>query len=438
MISSKFRLRRRFGSTGLLALATLAPAAFLHAADEPAVATSPAVSAEALVEQLGDVDYATREAAAEDLKTLGFQAEKALEVGTEHADLEIRLRSRHILERLRKDAVEKRLASFLADPASVMKEDLPGWAALEAAVGAARPARETYVAIHRRRPETLQAVAKGPDAAKAELARLSRDLQFATQLRSPDTEELVATLLLDESAGDETSFERVALIHNLLSNIQLQQTIGAEPDTTPAMRLLKRWVQRDPGEPIRQYKLRIAMQYGFGPEALDLSRKTLVSNVNSRSSDPVATAMLAVGRYGTAEDAANLVPYLDDDEICHTWFNGAAQSIKIQVRDVATAVTLHLHGQDPKTFGFEFAQRDDDSLFAIYTLGFEEDDDRGAALRKFAQWAETSGAVELPESFHAAIPKPSAEKSPGKPRADDELPAGEVEKRDEASDPPKE
>lgn len=389
----------------------LAGATFARGADEPPRPAATASSAEALVEELGAAEYSVREAAAARLLAAGPSAQAALKAGFDHPDLEIRLRSREIAERLERDDREKKLTAFLADPTSVEKHDLPGWSKLEEAVGASRAAREAYVAIYRERPEVLEAIAKGPLTAERELLRLSQNLQNMMQSRSPDMDDLVAAMLLDEYATPEASFERVVLIHNLLSNIQLQQTVSAEPDTTPAMRLLKRWVMRDPGPAMRQFKLRTAMLYQFGPEALDLGRKTLAAGDAEQSSDPIATAMLAIGRYGTPADTEALSEYLDEDEICHTWFQGNGESIKIQVRDVAMAIALNLNGQDPKTFGFDLAQRDEASLFAIYTLGFRNDVDRAAALRKFGEWARMGKAIALPKDFDAKIPvaEPSEE-----------------------------
>ncbi|HEV7280988.1 MAG TPA: hypothetical protein VGN57_12355 [Pirellulaceae bacterium] len=401
------RLRRPLRYTlALLALsggALAATTTSVRGADEMPRPAPAERSAEALVEALGATEYSVREAAAAQLLA-SPSAKPALEAGQNHPDLEIRLRSGEILKRLVRDDQERTLSAFLADPASVEKSELPGWAVLEEAVGAGRTARETYVAIYRERPETLASIAKGPLAAEAELLRLTQTLQGAMQGRLPDMDDVVAAMLLDEVAPPDASFERVALLHNLLSSIQLQQSVHTEPETTPAMRLLKRWVSRDPGPALRQFKLRTALLYEFGPEALDLSRKTLAAGSEKQSSDPLATAMLAVGRYGTEADTAALSQYLDEDEICHTWFNGNGESIKIQVRDVAMAVALHLQDQDPKAFGFEYVQRDESSLFAIYTLGFENDADRARTLRKFGEWARTSKAIALPADFDAEIP----------------------------------
>lgn len=408
------RLRRQFQRLlVLLALASgaLSATSIVLAADEMPRPQATAPSAESLVEALGAAEYSVREAAAAKLAA-SPSSRQALEAGMDHPDLEIRLRSREILKRLVRDDRERTLSAFLADPASVDKSQLPGWTVLEEAVGAGRTARETYVAIYRERPETIEAIGKGPLAADAELLRLSQILQGALHGQLPDMDDVVAAMLLDECAPPEVSFERVVLIHNLLSSIQLQQSVGAEPESTPAMRLLKRWVTRDPGPAMRQFKLRTAMLYQFGPEALDLSRKTLAAGNAKQSSDPIATAMLAIGRYGTPEDTAALSQYLDEEEVCHTWFNGNAQSIKIQVRDVAMAVALHLQGQDPKAFGFEFVQREESSLFAIYTLGFEDDADRAATLRKFGEWARTSAAIELPADFDAKIPTATPAQQP--------------------------
>lgn len=387
---------------------TLAGAAFVRGADEMPRPSATKPSAAALVEALGAGEYSVREAAAAELLAAGPSAQAALKAGFDHPDLEIRLRSREILERLERDDREKKLTAFLADPNSVAKDELPGWSKLEEAVGAGRAARESYVAIYRERPEVLKAIAEGPTAAESELLRLYQNLQGVMQSRSPEMDDLVAALLLDECAAPEASFERVVLLHNLLSNIQLQQTVSAEPDTSPAMRLLKRWVTRDPGPAMRPFKLRTAMLYQFGPEALNLGRKTLAAGDGQQSSDPTATAMLAIARYGTPADSEALSKYLDEDEVCNTWFRGNGKSIKIEIRDVAMAVALHLNGQDPKAFGFDLVQRDEASVFAIFTLGFENDVDRAAALRKFGEWARTSKAMALPDDFDAKIPKGDA------------------------------
>ncbi|MCA9201928.1 MAG: hypothetical protein KDA59_02745, partial [Planctomycetales bacterium] len=75
---------------------------------------------------------------------------------------------------------------------------------------------------------------------------------------------------------------------------------------------------------------------------------------------------------------------------CHTWSNRRIQKepIRIQTRDVALAMAVHLSKQDIKEYGYEFANPNTQTVYDIYTLGFLSDKKREAAFAMWKTWRD--------------------------------------------------
>jgi len=49
---------------------------------------------------------------------------------------------------------------------------------------------------------------------------------------------------------------------------------------------------------------------------------------------------------------------------------------------------MHLHGRNPKDFGFEKIQNHPQTLFNQNSMGFDSDQQRAAAIAKWQAWLE--------------------------------------------------
>ena len=113
------------------------------ASDEPK--SGPVDPAVALVRQLGDDDFATRETAGGKLRKLGVKARPALEAALRDPDPEIARRSRELLTPIRSDQRAAFAEQF--DPKKREEYDHPVWKHFVAIAGDTRASRELFARI---------------------------------------------------------------------------------------------------------------------------------------------------------------------------------------------------------------------------------------------------------------------------------------------------
>jgi hypothetical protein len=107
-------------------------------------------------------------------------------------------------------------------------------------------------------------------------------------------------------------------------------------------------------------------------------------------------AILAVGQYGTKEDTALLAKALADDRVYwasnYTDEKGVKTPTAAQVRDVAAAALLKLHGKSLADHGFAFVAKvksdGPDVLRKYHWLTFTDNGDREAMHAKVKAWLE--------------------------------------------------
>jgi hypothetical protein len=132
-----------------------------------------------------------------------------------------------------------------------------------------------------------------------------------------------------------------------------------------------------------QYAMRLAAAYGLKDTAVEISRRQLAAKDGNLSSLPYA--LLVLGKFGGRDDLKLLPAALADARQCHTWFRGK-DVIRIQVRDVALAVALHLTEQKHADYGQNLIVASPDTLFQIYSCGFETDELRAAGFERWEKW----------------------------------------------------
>jgi hypothetical protein len=101
------------------------------------------------------------------------------------------------------------------------------------------------------------------------------------------------------------------------------------------------------------------------------------------------TAVLAVGRFGSAADVPTLEPLLEDNtDYLPTRVANLPQGpiYPVQVRDVALAVLLHLTGQEPFDYGLVHARPHPLTVYDATSLGMENDARRTAAIAQWRAW----------------------------------------------------
>jgi hypothetical protein len=99
-------------------------------------------------------------------------------------------------------------------------------------------------------------------------------------------------------------------------------------------------------------------------------------------------AMCCVGTLGTKEHVKFLESLLKDDTMVQAIVKPGGQRGSIKVRDVALAMTIHLSGKNPKDYGFNMWAVYPNNLIQYHQLGFESDEARAAAFKKWDEEAK--------------------------------------------------
>lgn len=343
-----------------------------------------------LIRLLSDESFAVRERSESELVRRGMSVRSELEAVQDSPDVEIRLRSRKILGLIAQADLASRLAAFLNDEHAITESALPGWRRLRDAVGSDRATRALYVGMAQTELELLEAYETNPRGVVSFLAGRVQLVQAATASglnpqASPST--LAALLLIGADPNvplvSTVGYEMFAV----LSQTTTVETITQGPHSEQLKKLLAQWITRGAADnQLARNAMLIAQQYGMVDTGLNIARQ--IVRQPGASPNVLPYAILAIGQFGDRADVPLLEPLLANDTVCHSWHNGNFQDvIRIQIRDVALAVTIHLAGQDPANFGFELLRKDPNGLFYVYTLGFPADEQRDAAFAHWRAWS---------------------------------------------------
>jgi len=352
-----------------------------------------------LVRQLGHEDCRMREAASKELALVGIDAKSALQQALEDPDLEIRVRASALLSTVMTDDFKRRLKEFEDDVEDKKKLDLPYWKQFQKALGSDSTARKMFTSMNRVEGPLLHEASKGPARAVEALTKRLEQIQNLQNLNAyvPTgsrqlTFEQIATLLLI-STDPEVKVDTA--IANSVSRYIYQSTFTqslSNNDRGPmAKKLFARWLSH----PIAQQSvgvssqvLHLAMTHNM-KEALPIALYVLKQPTNAYYKQ---TAMMAIAKLGGTEQILQIQPYLEDQTQCgNLHVAKVSPPPPIQLRDMALAVTIHLSGQNPKEFGFEYMQKQDITVFQSHTVGFADEKSRTAAFEK---WAAASKAAK--------------------------------------------
>ncbi len=388
-----------------------APAAPATPAPAPAAAgqstTSPATLAIAreLIAQLGDDQFATREAATVRLSQMGIEIKPALLAAVASRDAEVRLRARRILSHITDDDLQKRLTAFAEDVNDTKHLDLPGWARFRKLVATDGAARKFFVEMQRSEMSLLDACEGDPQQAARQLEtriRVAQNslYQVRTGLNAGGVgaagPSLACTSALTFAATDPRialSDETAMMLVNLQFTTSFNQGLRSGADAELLRRLFALWVARDASPAVLWQNLSMSMQLNL-KEALEPSLKALKQPAQL-AGHVRQIAIMAVGRFGGKEHLPALAPFLKDTEICGQYSIGRTMYVT-QVRDAALVITLRLAGEDPKTYGFNRLEANDQMVYQIQTIGFGSQADRDAAFKKWDDYQAAHPAKTAP------------------------------------------
>jgi hypothetical protein len=350
--------------------------------------SSDAEKAAELVARLGHEDFQIRENATGGLIEMGIPAKEVVEAATRSSDPEVRFRAQRILDALIVRQQAQMLAAFAKDINGEQGVSLPGWDRFQEIAGTSAASRDLFVQMHRAEWSLLHTVEKDPKKAAADFARRCGELQNALRYaREQITLGSVTALLF--LAGDErmdVPDSTGAMLYSFCYQNAFKTAIEGGKHRDTLRTLLGHWVRTSEGAWTAYQSLMMAMRYNL-KEGLNPARKMLAEGANTPQHYK-QYALLAIAKLGTVENVPNLERSLSDKTVCsrQTVRNGNNRSeYQTQIRDVALVATIHLHGKNPKDFGFERATPNSQYLYSTSTLGFQKEEEREAAFKKWQE-----------------------------------------------------
>src|SRR5262249_26290763 len=190
--------------------------------------------AAALVKQLGDKRYATREAAAKQLIEMGPAAVPALTAGTKSEDEEVRNRSIALLPQAKAAEWKRRAEAYRKDEDGKLKHNLPLLTAWEKLTG--KPdagSRKMFAEMIRTNGELLELAATDPtrasEAVKAKCRTMGSQATAVTKQVSAEPGDLAALFFVHGRVGKNRADWR-SLDHPayLLANPGLSDAIASK------------------------------------------------------------------------------------------------------------------------------------------------------------------------------------------------------------------
>lgn len=361
---------------------------------------------DALIATLGDESYTARRAAAAELLSVGEVARGRLVNSATHGDLEVRARSRQLLEaldaiRARKfrESLDARLATFIEDDDAPQRDyDFPGWNAYRSIVGGDRAARELFAEMLRAEPELLTLLDGEVEplsrAVAARFLKISQTMshplpQFRTTISPGRAAALyfVATnkeIALDARAGSQ--------LYSLANQPSVRTALAGNAGSTPLKKIIGNWIAtpQDGDRNLGYYKVLLAARYGM-KEGRQAGLNVISGDAAGGPAYQFQQALLAVGRFGEKEDIEKIEPLLKNNAVCQT-MNINRVAYTTQVRDVALVVLLHLTDQNHREYGFERLQKNTQTLFNPTTMGFSKEDEkrRDEALTMWHRWSASN------------------------------------------------
>lgn len=402
--------RLRIWPVSLLVALTLVATAFAASDDElPVPDAKTAAEISAVIKQLGDESYATREVATEKLLTYGLPALKIVEEATKDPDREVRYRCERVRIMLREIDLQRRLEAFAADVKGEKDHGLPAWDKFAASHGGSSEARQLFVEIFRAEPDLLKSLQI--DAKQASDLVTSRVFQMQQSLQTPQQPLSLGSVAALLFAGAEKDLTIADQTQQMIMNFCYQQSMrdaltGGSPKQPVVRSLLGKYLVKGEGY-VAYTGVNLAMQYDL-KEGLEPARR-MVKSRGGGNLHMLQMPILALAKMGDISDVPDMEELLDDKTAVMN-FQINNQKIECQVRDLALVSMLHLLAKDKelvkgtalesgdlKAFGFDRLEANPQMVYQQHTIGFTSDDKRQEVFKK---WAEVKEKLKdkLPKS----------------------------------------
>jgi hypothetical protein len=355
------------------------------------------------IQQLGHNAYSVRQLAAERLASAGLVARDALVAASDSPDPETRAAARRIVALIDESEANRRLAEFAADTDGHRGITLPGWKEFGSLVGQDEAARALFVDMQRHEAPLL-AEYFGPETHEGKSTWDERLMRLrpmpALQILAPPAGSCATMLFLGALPNSDVNDARVNSLTELVLRPPLREALLTHREPNTLRSLVVAWIVKCPNRSERALGERLRLMYIYGlQEALPLPAAIAHCEPEYLTVSPLlrASAALAVGRFGTKENAATLEPLLQDDSTFPVANGPQGLAMNMRISDVALATMIHLSGQDPKDYGFTRIRMNQQTVFDPASLGLDNNEQRAAAIAKFRAWQAAQNSDAAPQ-----------------------------------------
>lgn len=350
-----------------------------------------------LLEDLASPVFSTRQKAASEVMDLDASAVPVLEGELESVPASVATQLRVLIPRLRKRLFDDRITAFDENPAVENAVGLPEWDRFSTMAGDNKDAVPVYQEILKAERDLFAAkMFFAPDF--SEQLR-NRSTAFAASCDGRADREFpianaAALMLLASNESPRLIGTTSTNISKALDDPRFGELIenGVHAETLRA--IAEAWIQR-PGIAVDR-PLLFSMKHKLAA-GRNVALRTLARPAQNQST---YYALFCLGVLNQPEDIATVEGMFTSEK---TLWPPRGQSAKkllpgkdvestyaVQTRDVALAVAVHMRGEQPRDFGMTVI-RSELHLFTVDSLGFDDDEQRRAAIEKYNA------------AFHAAV-----------------------------------
>lgn len=406
---------RQFSICWLLT-AFLLSSTIVRAQDKPLPADDATVKK--LIEELGADEFATREAATEQLARFGLPAYKAVEAAVQHPDREVRYRAERVLGRIRQNDLQRRLDAFLAGKEATDDYQLPGWKRFKKAFGDGDSARKIFVDLTKSDAEMLQALETNPKGLTELVAtRITQNQQ-----------------MMQFGGGNQLGFGQIAMLvfvageddvtlnqnHNSVVFSYCNQAGFAEAVTNSTRgdvpkKMLSRLILRS--EDFAAYSaMTLARRFNM-KEGLICAEKILKAN---RQPHMASMALMTIAAMGDESHLPQVEKLFADTNLVTQMQDREKVLTKVQVRDSALAAAIFLSKQELKDYYTIPANQPVTDPQTVLTnariIGHSDDSKRTEVFKKWADYRAKNPLPAVKKEEPAADEKKPEDK-PADPNA---------------------
>ncbi len=364
-----------------------------------------------LIDQLGSPSYRKREEAFKSLMKISLPAKSALLKRQKDSNLEIASRCKQLLSDILSKDLQIRIDALLSDKEWKNKHDIPGLDRFIKLVGNTPETRDMFIDLlntHRKffelsmlnQKDLADALAeRGSEIIQSTIPITGGGLRIAQRndfegINSTSENDFRALFFFGQNEECAKAIASIEFFGNLIYNPIFPNMLDNSTKGKISLKLFLSWMEFIPITNEQSNIIQDCLNLIHNRKIIEAS--PILENVIKNKKQNVHTRALAISTLSQLE-AKNCIPVLESlysEKTVIQTINFFGKRSTVQLNDVALAAVIHLNGKNVQDFGFEFAQ--DNNTAQYYTFGFENDEKRNAAFKKWKTYKD-GGMKEIPK-----------------------------------------